>query len=497
MFILNGLYIDRLMKKSLLPHKAFNVLWVVIALMPTAFAQKLSLPVLHLTYDAKALNHITYIDGSVLVTDTAGATTELNAIFKIRGATALQYPMKPSLNMKLRDEAGEELDYNLLGLREASSFILDAMAIDRINMRNRVCFDIWNSFSRLPYDTKFGSRNGTVGKFVEVYINGGYKGIYCLTDKINRKLLGLKKPKTNDDGTLNEVRGVLYKQGTNDIEKQENVGPYNDWSVYVAEWHDAWELHEPDNYPCPEVWEPLLDLYRNGNNANYAYVKNHFYLQNLADYTIHLMALCINDNWGNKNKYFSIVNIQDETRFVVTPWDLDSSLGGDYNGSKFDGDYYEWTIEQIVNSAPLPFSMALTKTEFRTMLKETWAANRRGAFDVDSVSQRLDDYCNLFVQGGAWQRTCDLWKNKNEKEAYVEDLTAEIVRIKEWYRKRYGEMDEYFGTSDNDGIDDGIDEITVDTGIEADRICNLQGVRVSNMTSPGVYIIPGKKVIMR
>lgn len=86
MFILNGLYIDRLMKKSLLPHKAFNVLWVVIALMPTAFAQKLSLPVLHLTYDAKALNHITYIDGSVLVTDTAGVETELNAIFKTRGA---------------------------------------------------------------------------------------------------------------------------------------------------------------------------------------------------------------------------------------------------------------------------------------------------------------------------------------------------------------------------------------------------------------------------
>jgi len=42
-------------------------------------------------------------------------------------------------------------------MRQASSWILDAMAIDRIKMRNRVCFDLWNEFSSLPYSTDYGN----------------------------------------------------------------------------------------------------------------------------------------------------------------------------------------------------------------------------------------------------------------------------------------------------------------------------------------------------
>ena len=59
-----------------------------------------------------------------------------------------------------------------------------------------------------PYDTKYDNRNGSEGVFVEVFINGEYHGLYCMTDKINRKLLGLKKAKTNDDGQI-EIRGLL------------------------------------------------------------------------------------------------------------------------------------------------------------------------------------------------------------------------------------------------------------------------------------------------
>lgn len=444
------------------------------------------LPQLRLSFDLEALNYDSYIPGKAVVTDENGAVTELYATFKTRGSTARSYPMKPAMNMKLVDEAGEEFDYNLLGLREASSFILDAMAIDRINMRNRVCYDIWNNFSRLPYETDFGSRNGTVGKFVEVWINDGYKGIYCVTDKINRKLLGLKKPKTDDNDNLKEIRGVLYKHGTSDIENQNDVGMYNDWIIYVMQWHDVWELHEPDAYACEAAWEPLLDLYRNNNFADYDYVKRHFYLENLADFAVHLMALSISDNWGTKNKYFSIVNIQDETRFVVTPWDLDTSLGGEYDGSKFGGDYVVWTLQEIVNNAPIPFATVMNKPEFETLMKQAWKRGRTGAFAVDSVCQRLDDYCSLFVNSGAWQRTVDYWTGKQYTEMYVDDLPTEINYIKDWYRNRYAEMDQFFGTSDDNR--DAVADIEADDTDAPCRYYNLQGVRIPKPATPGLYI---------
>ena len=135
-------------------------------------AQEVSMPVLEIHLTKTIEKGMDYADGTMKLTDTDGKTIELPARFKTRGATAQQYMMKPSLNMKLCSaDYQTEVDSTLLGIRSCSSWILDAMAIDRICMRNRVAFDIWNEFSRLPYDTEFGGRNGTEGRFIEMYIN--------------------------------------------------------------------------------------------------------------------------------------------------------------------------------------------------------------------------------------------------------------------------------------------------------------------------------------
>lgn len=457
-----------------------------------------SLPQLKLNYKSDELNYFTYIDGRMELTDVNGEVTTLNAQFKTRGATALQYSMKPSLNMKFRDTENKSLDVSLLGLREVSSVILDAMAIDRINMRNRVCFDIWNDFSRLPYATEFDGINGTEGRFLEVYINNVYKGIYCLSDKINRKLLGLKKPEVNETTGVVTYRCLLYKNGTNDIENQDIPGYYNDFSIFIPREKDAWELHEPEDYPSEQVWAPLAELYVDNNTASYQYVKEHFYLENLADYSILVMALGLSDNWGNKNRYFSIRDISspgDNSKFVITPWDLDTSLGGEYNGSKYDGDYMDWPVSLIENSAPMPIATCLSQSEFRELLKKRWTVGRNGAFAVDVVKKRLLDICDLFENSGAWQRTVDYWSKQNYKECYVDDLRREVNLICQWYENRFKEMDEYFGVSDED---DSSFENIINEGRETVRVIyNLQGIRIVTATAPGLYIINGRKTILR
>ena len=477
--------------------KKLFLIFLAVSLPFLAFSKESKLPTLKVTYNEAELNYDSYIDGTVEVADTDGSEMKLNAIFKTRGATARHYPIKPSLNMKLRDEGGEELDVNLLGLREASSFILDAMAIDRINMRNRVAFDIWNEFSSLPYETDFDGRNGTVGKFIELYINGKYKGIYCLSDKINRKLLGLKKPKTNADGSLQAIRGVLYKNGTNDLDDQNTPGLYNGGSVYVAQSKDAWELHEPEEFAGEEVWKPLQDLYKDNNYLKFQYIKEHFYLQNLADFAIHLMALSIIDNWGNKNRYLSIVNCSgtgDDTRFVITPWDLDTSFGGSFNGENYDGDYLEWSVADIMNRVPIPYQSLIDRQEFLDMLKSTWERGRKGALSVESVQKRLRDACTLFVESGAWQRTVELWPTQKEQECYVEDLEKEIELICKWYEDRFAMMDEYFGITDADN--NAVEGIEADSDQGNHIIYNLQGVPQKEMVTPGIYIQNGKKKVI-
>lgn len=459
---------------------------LVIAATGMAMAAE-SLPVLRVSFPASRLNSDNYIQGEMTLEDTDGSTITLPAKMKTRGATALKYTMKPSFNMKLEGEDGVELDTDLLGLRTASSWILDAMAIDRICMRNRVCFDIWNEYSRLPYATDFNGRNGTVGKFVIVYMNDTYKGIYCLTDKINRKLLDLKKPKV--DGDKVTIRGVLYKNGTTDIGDQGTVGFYNDYMVYVARWHDAWELKEPDDYPSEAAWQPLVDYYNNYDNN---YVLSNFDVDNLLDYSLLIMALSIGDNWGNKNKYFSMKNSigdEEDQKFVVTPWDLDASLGGNYDGSNYDGNYTDWTMKQIANSASRPFSVCFT-ANIKERMKARWEELRGTAFSVESVAARMYDYCNLFEESGAWQEYVDYWNNQSSKPRYVENLRAEIDQIVEWYAKRHDSMDEYFGVA-------AIDDIYMDK--IPGRIYNLQGLPVNEdkMIKGAVYIRDGKKFIAR
>jgi len=464
---------------------------ILLIVMGCAHAFAQSLPVLKVTFPGRDLSNTEYKQGTMQLTDTDGSVTELPAKFKTRGATAMEYSMKPSFNMKLREEDGTEIDSSLCGIRSCSSWILDAMAIDRICMRNRVCFDIWNAFSKLPYNTKFDSRNGTEGKFVEVYMNNTYKGIYCLSDRINRKLLDLKKTYVSGDTVT--IRGVLYKHGTTSILDQNTPGYFNDSTICVAEWHDAWELSEPEDYAGIEAWAPLQDFYT--KRTDYTYVQQKFYTENIRDYILFIMALSIEDNWGNKNKFFSIRNITtdgNKNRIVITPWDLDTSLGGHYKGNFYDGNYSsEFTPKVAINSAIPPFSTCLKDPDFKQALKDRWIELRETVFAVDSVAKRMRDYTILFVKSGAWERQTTYWDQQKYKPAYVQNLSKEVEQIILWYDKRFAAMDEYFGLEPT-----AIQSATPTPQPTSPTYHDLSGRPVTNPTQ-GIYILNGKKTVLK
>lgn len=473
-------------------HYSAALLLVASMLFPTSASSQVEpkgLPVLEVTFSGKELTS-TYSQGSMRLSSPNGTKIELNAKVKTRGATALQYTMKPSFNMKLQDENGAELDSSLCGLRSMSSWILDAMAIDRIGMRNRVAFDLWNDFSRLPYETDFGSRNGTVGQFVEVYLNGTYKGIYCMTDRINRKLLNLKKPAVDETGVT--IRGVIYKHGTNSIGDQNHVAFSEDSTAYVIGYHDAWELSEPEEYAGRAAWAPLDTIYKYRND--YEWVKQHFYLEQLAEYQIFIMALSIADNWGNKNSYISSRNVTadgDKHRFVYTPWDLDTSLGGRYNGAYYDGNYSNWKPSEIVSAStiPVPISVCNRKDEYRTLLKEAWLRGRVGAFSLGNVRTKMYKYRDLFLKSGAWERQKQYWDTQKYTPCYVDDLAKEVDLILAWYENRFLEMDKYFNIDDPDAIATTVQ----DDSSEDNSYYNLMGIRMANPPSHGFYIHNGRK----
>lgn len=432
-------------------------------------------------------------------------TVYLSAKYKTRGATAANWS-KHSLNLKLRNyETGAEEDSTLLGMRQASSWILDAMAIDRIKMRNRVCFDLWNQFSKLPYDTEFGGRNGTVGTFIEVIMNGEYQGIYCMTDRINRKLLNLKKPKLDDADNLKAIRGVLYKSSSWDYTGL-TESQREDWEKLMG--GDTrnttlfcnWELVEPEDYPCEEAWQPMADLYANA--ADNSYIKKHFWMENVADYHLFALNFCLADN-GNKNEFLSIRNIQklsetapeeyDRSRFVFTPWDCDASLGGRYDGEVFyNGTYNDSDIRDYRINQNRPFKNLLNDSTYLALIKQRWEEARVGAFSAENVTSVMNGYANMFISSGAYAREQTAWPRYNQ---LVDDLQVEVNYISEWYAAHILKMDDYFGVAH---IADGIAPITSSAPADASAIYDLSGRRVNSEALPaGIYLKGGKKILVK
>ena len=200
------------------------------------------------------------------------------------------------------------------------------------------------------------------------------------------------------------------------------------------------------------------------------------------------MALSINDNWGNKNKYYSIQNStksDEKGMFLITPWDLDTSLGGSYNGTLYDGNYSDWKPSDMMKVASGAIATCMAQSENKEKLKARWIETRKEVFSVESVAKRMYDYCELFEKTGAWNRYVEYWNERSSRPCYVDDLRAEIDKIVEWYSARHDEIDAYFGISGS-----SVESVLTDSGEADSTVYNLQGMPVdeTNLVKGNIYI---------
>ena len=255
-----------------------------------------TIPLVRLQYNALSKDtfsnaHFTLIDNS--------DTLSFSALIRHRGAVSTKY-QKKSYAIKLLDDNSEKLDTSLLGMRSDNYWILDAMAVDKARMRNRVAMDLWLDFSTKPYyyDVEPKMCNGYNGKFVEVYVNDEYNGIYCLMERVDRKQLKLKKAKNNT------INGVLYKSTSWQGSFFKALSPYDNTSA-------TWMRYE---YEYPNVedslinWKPLYDAMNYADTASVyefaAHASMLFDIPVFMDYYLFTHLLSARDNRG-KNLFLS------------------------------------------------------------------------------------------------------------------------------------------------------------------------------------------------
>lgn len=505
------------------------------------------LPIVEL--NCSSVNSKAYTTGSLRVTDPAslGYDSLMIAAFKYRGASSSNYP-KRSYAIKLRDENGNSVDRKLLGYRSDNNWILDAMYIDLACMRNRVATDLWNAFECKPYyaDREKKVRTGTRGKFVEVILNGQWWGLYCMTEKMDRKQLKLKKfvPASLSTTGENEVHGVLYKsnqwtyevfmghESNDDNDNKQVIYPHKKVSDYKnilgQETWCEYEFKYPDYEDEAVEWRPLHDaanMVATSFILNIDSVKSRFDYPMLRDYYLFIDLLLATDNHG-KNLFWYAYDTQgpEGDKLSLAPWDLDGTFGQDWDGVitntkdvTLDFDTY---IKNYEHGQFAIFDLIKSRSEWLQDLKDRYAELRiKGVISGDSIANRFANYTSLFEASLADQREQNMWSKAYHSRH--KDIQGGATYAESWIRRRVNWLDQKYGfdaavTAINEAKAEayfaalgGVGCISVNAGkAQSVRIYNIagqlvrnaqvgSGVTTINGIPAGIYVVNGTKVMVK
>ena len=122
-----------------------------------------------------------------------GTMTVHNIGVEYRGGFSQSFDKK-SLRIEFwNDSLGDDTEnISLLGMRSDDDWNLQAMYNEPMRLRNKSAFDIWRQIDTLDYQSEEPKAiNGVHYQYVELFINDEYKGVYGLSERIDRKQLRL------------------------------------------------------------------------------------------------------------------------------------------------------------------------------------------------------------------------------------------------------------------------------------------------------------------
>ena len=435
-----------------------------------------TLPLVSLNADTVCIN---YDSAAFRLLSREQTLSVPTARIRWRGSSALLLPKK-SFGLKLTDGT-EKMDLPLLGMRSDNSWILDAAAIDRSRMRNRVSFELWEDFSARPYQSEMEptAKTSIQGRYVELFLNNRYEGLYCLSEKIDRKQLKLKKFKNET------LRGLLFK-ATDHID----FGNAKETFTNEKAECNGWTFSYPDLEEEEAIdWEPLAEFY------SYMSSEETENLEERIDEPVWSDLFLLTDlmmGFDNMNKnlfaYFYDITSDRGRKLGAAPWDMDATWGRTWKGASQD------PRTKVVNISKL--HIALQRMHNNSYYyAQRYAEMRNTHFCADSLKERFHRYFDLFAESGAAQRETERWSEGGGDVIQMPQLDFDDERryIDEWIDKRIEFLDNLFGINT-----DITQHYKDDHSTRSEtRIYDISGKQMPSTTRKGIYIMNRRKYMRK
>ena len=338
-----------------------------------------------------------------------------------RGGWSQSLPKKSMEIEFWTDNTGNETqNHALLGMTNDDDWNLQAMYNEPLRIRSKTNNDLWRMINSLHYQNQEPEAiNGVRMKYVELFINNEYRGLYSLGEKVNRKQLKLKKHNGN-------IRGELYKGISWGASTFTSIPNYNNNSTIWS----GFEYKHPDE----EInWSNLHDLVNFViNSSNQVFLdeyKDRFELGNLVDYYIFLNLLRATDNTG-KNIYIAKYTTND--KYFYVPWDLDGSFGTIWNGTNDNT-----TDDLLSNGFYNRLIYDCSPDGFRIKLKNKWLELRSTVITQDSLMSLFTLNHNYLEVNGLYDRENLAWTDYNYN-------SVDLNYMSTWITNRLAYLDAKF-----------------------------------------------------
>ncbi|MFX1280425.1 MAG: CotH kinase family protein [Promethearchaeota archaeon] len=205
---------------------------------------------------------------------------------------------------------------NLFQIREDDDWLLLPSGNNLDALRTKLAFDIYNmmlddnSHIRLPHT-----------KLVEVFINGGYQGLYLLSERIDRKMMNL------------EVQENLGTPEDNDmIFKATNWA--GDFYTIPDNLNTPWEQIYPNSVDCSDIIKTITGFIQNSSETEFFDEQSGIYTifdkESLIDNL--LFGLLTGHEIGEGFSYYLILNHYLGAKFSMIPWNFAQSWGFSKHG---------------------------------------------------------------------------------------------------------------------------------------------------------------------
>ena len=157
---------------------------IALCLSASAFAQIYDLPILFIDSKQKCLDYyvnekipatIKILDGKSNNVADSSKAIQYDIGINVRGLTSAAFP-KPNYGIEFHDSTGKDINVSLLGLPPSDDWVLHGTYVDKSMIRNTFAHWLFRQTGRYSPRTKY----------FDLYINGVYRGVYVLIERIKR-----------------------------------------------------------------------------------------------------------------------------------------------------------------------------------------------------------------------------------------------------------------------------------------------------------------------